>query len=156
MKTFKHSYQSLPFDVLQAIKPIYEDLSKKELLERCVGGFTQNNNESYNQTVWKMSPKNLPGGATSVKIAAYTAACMFNEGNNAILKFLEKLGAACGSQIHGYIKNQDTNRINIAERRAHQATREVRMSLWQKRLQCLENTNDAEKLLYGPGIDDSM
>lgn len=34
--------------VQQIIKPIYEDLSKDELLERYLGGNTQNNNESYN------------------------------------------------------------------------------------------------------------
>lgn len=31
--------------VLDAIKPIYEDLSKDALPERCIGSFTQNNNE---------------------------------------------------------------------------------------------------------------
>ncbi|EFN61675.1 hypothetical protein EAG_12982, partial [Camponotus floridanus] len=65
---FKHTYEPLPPDVLEAIKPIYVDLSKRELLDRCVGGFTQNNNESY-QLIWKISPKSLPGGALPVKIA---------------------------------------------------------------------------------------
>ena len=46
LSLFKHDYTSLPNDVLTAMKPIYEDLSKDELLERCVGGFTQDNNES--------------------------------------------------------------------------------------------------------------
>lgn len=32
--------------------PIYEDLSKDDLLERCLGGHTQNTNESFNATVW--------------------------------------------------------------------------------------------------------
>jgi len=71
---------------LEAIKPIYVDLSKRELLDRCVGGFTQNNNESYNQLIWKISPKSLSGGALPVKIAAYISACIFNEGNIALLK----------------------------------------------------------------------
>ena len=41
---FKHDY--LPLD--KAFEPIYTDLSSRELLERCSGGNTQNNNESYN------------------------------------------------------------------------------------------------------------
>lgn len=41
LDSFKHTYSALPEDVLNAIKPIYEDLSKDALLERCVGGFTQ-------------------------------------------------------------------------------------------------------------------
>ena len=37
---FKHK-DPLPQDVLEAIKPIYEDLTKEDLLERCVGGLHQ-------------------------------------------------------------------------------------------------------------------
>ena len=50
-KTYVHDYHSLPIDVLQATKPIYEDLSKDKLLQSCVEGFTQNNNESFNLNV---------------------------------------------------------------------------------------------------------
>lgn len=35
---------ALSNDVLEYIKPIYEDLIKDALLERSVGGFTQDNN----------------------------------------------------------------------------------------------------------------
>ena len=42
---FKHDYL-LP--VTKALEPICTDLSSMELLERCKGGNTQNNNESYN------------------------------------------------------------------------------------------------------------
>ena len=34
LEGFKHEYTPLPDDVLQEIKPIYEDLSKDDLLER--------------------------------------------------------------------------------------------------------------------------
>ena len=44
---FKHDYLPLDKDVTKALKPIYTDLSSRELLERCKGGNTQNNNESY-------------------------------------------------------------------------------------------------------------
>lgn len=43
-----HSYKPLPDNVLRIIKPIYEDLSKDKFLERCLGGFTQNNNRFGN------------------------------------------------------------------------------------------------------------
>ena len=38
-------------DVQKEILPIYEDLSRDDLLERCLGGHTQNANESFNSTV---------------------------------------------------------------------------------------------------------
>ena len=48
----KYKYElSLPVQVFEAITPGYEDLSRNELLERCIGGFTQNVNESFNATV---------------------------------------------------------------------------------------------------------
>lgn len=50
-------------DVEDAIKPIYNDLSSRELLERCLGGNTQNNNESFNSTVWRLAPKHLHCGS---------------------------------------------------------------------------------------------
>ena len=62
VKKFKHDYQPLPEDVLSVIKSIYQDLSSDALLERCVGGSTQNTNESYNQLIWKISPEVRPGG----------------------------------------------------------------------------------------------
>lgn len=43
---FEHNYDPLPQDVLSALEPIYTDLSKDELLIRCLGGLTQNNDES--------------------------------------------------------------------------------------------------------------
>lgn len=77
LDSFKHSYSALPTDVTEAIKPIYEDLSKDALLQRCLGGFTQNNNESLNQLIWKISPKSVSGTTIVVEIAANVAACTF-------------------------------------------------------------------------------
>ena len=50
-KSFKHDYTALPKEAVDAIKPIYESLTNEELLQRCIGGFTQNSNESFNQIV---------------------------------------------------------------------------------------------------------
>lgn len=43
--------------VFNAVKPIYEELSKDELLNRCLGGYTQNNNKSFNASVWAIASK---------------------------------------------------------------------------------------------------
>ena len=55
---------------VQAIKPIYEDPSKDELLQRCVRGFRQNNHESFNQNVWKVIPNNLPASFKTVSMGS--------------------------------------------------------------------------------------
>lgn len=153
---FSHSYKSLPKDVLEATKPVYVDLSQKELLHRCVGGFTQNNNESYNQLIWKINPKNLSGGLVPVEIAAYTSACIFNIGNIAILKIFEALGVPCGSHAHQFVATEDEKRVSTAEQRTQDATRERRIARRQNQVDILEAAANAEGTLYGPGIDDSM
>lgn len=67
-------------EVAANILPIYEDLSREELLKRCLGGHIQNANESYNLTVWRLAPKHLHASCKIVVIAAFIAACVFNKG----------------------------------------------------------------------------
>lgn len=65
---------AFPKDVLNAIKPIYRDLSKSATLK-------QNNNESSKQLIWKMSAKHFTGTSGIIKIATHVAVCLFNEGS---------------------------------------------------------------------------
>ena len=65
-KSFKHDYSTFPEEAIDAIKPYYESLTKEELLQRCIGEFTQNSNESFNQIVWKIMPKTLSASFTTV------------------------------------------------------------------------------------------
>jgi len=48
-ESLSHNYthpEPLHKDVAKHILPIYQDLTKKKLLERCIGGHTQNPNDS--------------------------------------------------------------------------------------------------------------
>lgn len=69
----------MPRNIQDAIKPVYEDLSTDDLLERCEGGFTQNNNESLNSVIWKIAPKMENNGVKIVQIASYIAISVFND-----------------------------------------------------------------------------
>lgn len=156
LEEFTHDYKALPQQVLHAIKPIYTDLTNPELLERCVGGFNQNNNESFNQLIWKISPKIIPSGLVTVELAANISACMFNEGFESVLQMYEVMGIHCGPNIHLYAVTEDTTRITTADRRTQEATREGRMLRRQHQMDILEASTSAEGLLYGPGIDDTV
>ena len=46
----------LPNDVIKYVKPIFEALAN-DLLSRCILGLTQNQNESFNGTIWNRIPK---------------------------------------------------------------------------------------------------
>lgn len=129
-------------------------------MERCLGGFTQNNNESYNnesynQLFWKISPKSVSGTATVVEIAAYVAASFFNEGSTAFLTFMQDLGITSGPSAHEWARATDSLRISRADKQAARETKEGRVLRRQEQKDALDNVDDSD-VLYGPGIDDDM
>ncbi|XP_044313131.1 uncharacterized protein LOC123037265 [Drosophila rhopaloa] len=156
LSSFKHDYQTFTEDVAKALHLIYTDLSKKELLERCLGGFTQNNNESYNQLIWKISPKIIPSGSKIVEMATCVAAGVFNEGASSLLYFMNATGISLGPNADSYAEREDSLRVSIADRRSQESTREGRMARRQHQIEVLEGAEGEEATLYGPGIDDSI
>ncbi|KAJ8936817.1 hypothetical protein NQ318_015284 [Aromia moschata] len=102
----KHSEPLHP-DVQKYILPIYEDLTKDDLLQRCLGGRTQNANESYNSTIWRLAPKHLNSGLKIIEIAAYVSASIFNEGHSTVLRIMSKMDIIVGRQSHEFAESKD-------------------------------------------------
>ena len=98
LKTFKNPPRLIDEQIEKHIRPIYQDLSNDDLLTRCLGGHTQNANESFNSTVWRMAPKHLDSGLKIVETASYLAAGMFNEGYSTILTTMQQLQLKIGQQ----------------------------------------------------------
>ncbi|XP_025995087.2 uncharacterized protein LOC113004834 [Solenopsis invicta] len=147
---YEQSYNALPDEVLDAIRPIYEDLSNASLLQRCLGGYTQNANESYNNLIWRMAHTNTNSSAKIVEIATFIAVCLFNEGLSALLQIMNTMGITIGRNA----ALADTRRCNQADIRAQHATREVRISRRLKKNKNADEHLHQEDSLYGPGIDD--
>ena len=80
--TFKPG-PGLPPDVIVHVKPILIDLTKDELLKKCLHGKTQNQNESFNNTIWSRVPKSTYVGLAQLEIAVYDAVSHFNVGKMA-------------------------------------------------------------------------
>lgn len=76
---FKHK-SSFPVAVMDAIKPTFMELTKPDLLSRCLGGHTQNPNESFNSIVWTNVPKTVFCGRTVLEIGVADAVVVFNSG----------------------------------------------------------------------------
>ena len=55
---YKHG-SGLPKDVIGMVKPIFTPLSEESLLEQCLDGKTQNQNESFNAMIWARVPKQV-------------------------------------------------------------------------------------------------
>lgn len=141
-------------DVQKHIFSIYQDLSNKDLLERCIGGHTQNANESFNATIWRLAPKHLNVGIKIIEIAAYIAACVFNEDYNSVLKIMNILEIKIGQQCRMFAEMYNEKRINRQERRSLTATKEARSAHKQEKLEQNELYEETEGLLYAPGIAD--
>ncbi|KAH7950264.1 hypothetical protein HPB49_021675 [Dermacentor silvarum] len=67
--------------VCQALLPIYERFSDKNLLERCQRGKTQNSNESLHSVMWFLAPKDRHASLFTVRAAVAEAVLKFNAGN---------------------------------------------------------------------------
>lgn len=118
----------LPLDknVAKHILPIYEVLSEDSLLERRLGGYTQNANESLNSIIWKFAPKHLHSGLEIVEIAAYLGGSIFNEGFLAILWIMQDLQIEIGERSFEFDDFVNKCRDKKSKVRRSQSTREAR------------------------------
>lgn len=147
-------YNDMCHKAVEEEKPIYEDLSRDDLLERCLGGHTQNANESFNAIVWRLAPKHLNCGKKIIEIAAFLAAGMFSEGFSFVLQTMQDLNIVIGQQSKGFADNDDKRRIEQQERRSLDATKEARTFRQQEKTAQLQQFEEEEGLLYAPGIAD--
>lgn len=152
-KDFDHPPPLHP-DVEKHLLPIYEDLSKEDLLNRCLGGHTQNANESFNSTIWRLAPKHLNCGLKIVEIAAFIAAGVFNKGYYAVLKIMETLELKIGQQCKFFADTSDAQRVTRQERRSLSSTKEARTARRLRQIEQNQFNEEKEGLLYGPGIAD--
>jgi len=138
----------------QHLLPIYEDLSRDYLLQRCLGGHTQNANESFNATIWRLAPKHLNSGLKIIEISAYIAAGIFNEGCSFILKIMNLLDIIVGTYCKVFAENTDEARIARQNQRTLFETKEARKARKQQQLEDNQLFEENERLLYAPGIAD--
>ncbi|XP_029177754.1 uncharacterized protein LOC114945652 [Nylanderia fulva] len=150
---FKHK-PALPQMVFDAIKPIYEELSSDDLLKRCLGGYTQNSNESYNALIWSMAPKSVSSGKIIIDTASNIAVCTYNDGYSNLMKIMGELSITIGPNCYNYCLETDARRIKLSERSMTDAAKEARSSLKSTKKDQEEKNINEEGQLYGAGIAD--
>ncbi|GFV72242.1 uncharacterized protein TNCV_637041 [Trichonephila clavipes] len=116
---------TLPKAVSEMNKPVFKDLSHLKLLRRCLWGKTQNANESLNSLIWKYSPK-LIGSGINVKIAAFIAACEYNDGSK------NRIDLMCALNLK-INKTNVLNCVNIDKVRKSSAKRQVSKTSFEAR-----------------------
>lgn len=63
----------LPQELQEQLLLIYQNLSRDDLLQKCLGDHTQNANENFKSTIWQLSPKHLHSRLQIVKIFLHTS-----------------------------------------------------------------------------------
>ncbi|GFU34084.1 uncharacterized protein TNCV_3198931 [Trichonephila clavipes] len=112
-KVYHHKHK-LPVAVVEAIRPIFRDLSDPELLKKCLHGNTQNPNESINNVIWSRVPKKTFVHLETLSFGTYDAIASFNKGNATKLDILKKLNIEPGYYATCCMERLDKERITRA------------------------------------------
>ena len=80
--TKKSTYKkklSLALSIKSLLTPVFQDLSKDELLHKCLHGQTQNKNELLNNVIWKKCPKTMFVSKKVLESSVFSAIIEFND-----------------------------------------------------------------------------
>ncbi|GFU70371.1 uncharacterized protein TNCV_2916341 [Trichonephila clavipes] len=116
LQNYKHK-PSVAKDVRDVIKPVFADLSHPALLKKCLGGKTQNPNESLNSLIWKFCPKTIGSRLQIAEIAANLETSVFNDENQILITILEKFGLKINRNVCVPLAERDNRRIFTSRQR---------------------------------------
>lgn len=151
-KEYHHQKDPIPEAVLTLMKPIYSRLGSRDLLEKCLGGYTQNANEAIHQLVWKFCPKVLFLGAAAVKCGAALAVCHYNDGVSSFYHFASLFGCQPDDQGLKVLVGKDKRRIARSVYKNSQKAKNLRKQC-RKRRKGLDDKKEEEGPMYAPGMD---
>ena len=119
---------TIPADLQQYVKPVFEELCKEELLKKCLLGATQNRNEYFNSLVWVRAPKTEYVTKSTIQIVVSHAVLMFNSGRRTIASVMERLCIVACSLCISHLVSQDTYHIMRAQTRESDVAKRSRKS----------------------------
>ena len=115
--SYKHKSPS-PSAVVEVIKPTFETLSADDLLDRCLEGANQNQNESLNSVVWGLCPKDSFAGLNSVETACAIAVARFNDGAHTTANIMRRCDLNPGQYVSEAANKEDSKRIYHARKKS--------------------------------------
>ncbi|GFX20848.1 uncharacterized protein TNCV_79031 [Trichonephila clavipes] len=137
--------------VRDGIKPVFADLSHPALLKKCLGGKTQNLNESLNSLIWKFCPKAIGSSLQIAEIAANLETSVFNDWNQILITILEKFGLKINRNGCVSLAERDNRRIFTSRQRRLASSFEARRAKKIKKTKEIELFNQQEGIFYDPG-----
>ena len=101
----------LPSAFKNELEPIFIRLSQTDLLERCLLGVTQNQNESLHSILWGQCAKTVFCGKRKLEIAACKTVCLFNAGATSIAKLMKNCNIIPGRNAMTAFSKRDAHRL---------------------------------------------
>ena len=140
-----HKQTRIPVDLAPYVKPVFEDLSKLQLLEKCIDGATQN--QSFNNILWSRCPKTGFCSLVTVEAALGLAILTFNHGFVVLSPLLGKLlGTHPVAFTSKYLESQDSKRVVKAVLKAETTNKGRRQAVR------LENRSLEEECIEDEGV----
>lgn len=148
---FEDKSKGLPQAIVNIVKPTYMELCDKKILKKCLHGKTQNANESFNNVLWSIMPKETFIELKSFQLGSYIAVTIFNNGFMGLLKILEKINVRPGIfTVDGYI-SIDQQRIYDSKRHLLPSTKLNRKKLKTSKKKKSCNVEQKEGVFYKSG-----
>ena len=108
------------------LKYLFDRLSHETLLQRCLKGLTQNQNESINNMLWSICSKRTFCGYRKLLLCVYETVTKFNQG--AIMKsvLMKNIGCEPKHYMTNALQREDGQRIDFSERKISEKRRSSR------------------------------
>ena len=142
----------LSVPVMLHVKKIFLNLSSDALLSRCLHGKTQNQNESFNATIWNRIPKHRFVKLQTFEIGTYDAVAHFNIGNSATLRIYDAVGLERGFwTLKGCADDDEYRKSNSRRQSSNTMKINRRKSRGLKKMKSVKNRKKEGKV-YGAGM----
>ncbi|GBM93274.1 hypothetical protein AVEN_168040-1 [Araneus ventricosus] len=102
------------------------DLCDQKLLKKCLHGKTQNCNESFNNVVWSIVPKETFVELQTLRLGINIAIILFNSGFAGLLPVFQKLGVLTGPDLKMFYWSLDNTRIVDSTRHSKPSVKQSR------------------------------
>ena len=153
-KPYHHKKPPIPDAIMQLIRPTYNRLGSKVLLEKCVDSYTQNANESLHSVVWKLCPKELFGGKLNVDLVCALTVCLFNDGGESLVSIAESLDLKTSRCCTQFLRRKDRRRRISSQYKCSSQAKTLRRKARQRRKGLGDALQHREGVMYAAGAFD--
>ena len=132
--------------MLKVLRAIFEDLSKEELLKRCLHGKTQNANESFNNILWLKCSKTVFINRQNIELGVNSASFQFNDGAHGISNVLEQFSMKYRIYTNIGSSKIDESSIQWSSTKSSKARKKKRKQLRGIKKGVIDKNNEQEKV----------